>query len=94
MQKMRLFLQHIHMKQIDLFLLQQKCSRNKSLTVRPYDLATNVPATFSKSRALVAKLLVAKHLVAKDLVVIFLVANVLLTKGVVSLFFVAKDLLL
>ena len=42
----KMFLQHINMKQIDLFLLQQKCSRNISLTVRPYDLATNVPATF------------------------------------------------
>ena len=43
----KMFMQQINMKQIDLFLLQQKCSRNMSLTVRPYDLATHVPATFS-----------------------------------------------
>ena len=41
----KMFLQHINMKQIDLFLLQQKCTRNMSLTVRPYDLVTNVAAT-------------------------------------------------
>ena len=34
----KMFLQQVNMKQIDLFLLQKKCSSNMSLIVRPYDL--------------------------------------------------------